>query len=81
LWPGGDILAREPALWTAQGFDVVMPAPADFYRMVADQQARVGAALRFGARPGKRADLNDKSQPNHQCRSGRSSGAAGCRVS
>jgi hypothetical protein len=41
LWPGGDTLARDPALWTAQGFDVVMPLPADIYRLVADQQAAV----------------------------------------
>jgi len=39
LWPSGDGLARDPELWTAQGFDVVMPRPADIYRMVADQQA------------------------------------------
>lgn len=39
LWPGGDGLARDPALWTAQGFDVVMPPPADVYRLAADQQA------------------------------------------
>ena len=38
LWPGDDTLARNPALWTAQGFDVVMPQPADIYRLVADQQ-------------------------------------------
>jgi hypothetical protein len=36
---GEDNLAHDPALWTAQGFDVVMPQPADIYRMVADQQA------------------------------------------
>ena len=41
LWPGDDTLARDPALWTAQGFDVVMPPPADIYRLVADQQAAV----------------------------------------
>ena len=41
LWPGGDVLARDPALWTAQGFDVVMPEPVDIYRMVADQQAEL----------------------------------------
>ena len=34
LWPGSDGLARDPALWTAQGFDVVIPQPADIYRMV-----------------------------------------------
>ena len=39
LWPGDDSLARDPGLWTAQGFDVVMPQPADIYRLVADQQA------------------------------------------
>ena len=39
LWPSEDSLAQDPALWTAQGFDVVMPEPVDLYRMVADQQA------------------------------------------
>jgi len=39
LWTGDDTLARDPALWTAQGFDVVMPPPADIYRLVAGQQA------------------------------------------
>ena len=39
LWPGDDSLARDPALWTAQGFDVVTPHPADIYRLVADRQA------------------------------------------
>jgi hypothetical protein len=39
LWPGGDTLARDPALWTAEGFDVVMPETADIYRLVADQRA------------------------------------------
>jgi hypothetical protein len=39
LWPGDDTLPRDPALWTAQGFAVVMPQPADIYRLVADQQA------------------------------------------
>jgi hypothetical protein len=37
LWPGDDSLALDPALWTAQGFDVVQPA--NIYRLVADQQA------------------------------------------
>jgi hypothetical protein len=39
LWPGDDSLARDLALRTAQGFDVVTPQPADIYRLVADQQA------------------------------------------
>jgi hypothetical protein len=38
LLPGEDGLARDPALWEAQGFDVVMP-PADIYRLAAYQQA------------------------------------------
>ncbi|MGC2199925.1 MAG: hypothetical protein WA633_07220 [Stellaceae bacterium] len=37
--PGNDFLVRDPALWAAQGFDVVMPQPADLYQLVADQQA------------------------------------------
>jgi hypothetical protein len=36
---GGEILAGDPALWTAQGFDVVMPPPTDIYRLAADEQA------------------------------------------
>jgi hypothetical protein len=39
LWPGDDSLPRDPAVWTAQGFDVVVPQPADIFRLVADQQA------------------------------------------
>jgi hypothetical protein len=39
LWPSDDALARDPALWTAQGFDVVMPQPADIYRLVRNEQA------------------------------------------
>ena len=39
LWPGDDNLGSDPGLWTAQGFDVVMPQPADIYRLVADQRA------------------------------------------
>ncbi|MBO0736576.1 MAG: hypothetical protein J2P48_08410 [Alphaproteobacteria bacterium] len=34
-----DYLARDPALWAAQGFEVLTPQPAEIYRMVADQQA------------------------------------------
>lgn len=45
LWPGDNILARDPGLWTAQGFDVVIPQPADIYRTVADQQAVLSRLL------------------------------------
>ena len=37
--PGADVVASDPALWAAQGFDVVTPRPADIYRLVADKQA------------------------------------------
>jgi hypothetical protein len=38
LLPGEDNLVRDPALWQAQGFEVLMP-PADIYHLVAGQQA------------------------------------------
>jgi hypothetical protein len=36
---GGEVIARDPSLWADQGFGVVVPLPADVYRMIADQQA------------------------------------------
>ena len=49
LLPGpagfGDIAARDPALWAAQGFDVVMPRPLWTDRVIADQQAAVARLL------------------------------------
>jgi hypothetical protein len=45
LWPSDDNLARDPELWTAQGFDVVMPQPADIYRLAADQQAALAQLI------------------------------------
>jgi hypothetical protein len=45
-----DVLVRDPALWTAQGFDVVMPEPAEIYRLVAGQQATL-ARLFAAAHP------------------------------
>jgi hypothetical protein len=52
LWPDDDTLARDPASWTAQGFDVVMPQPADIYRLVADQGVSgvVMTSVAWGAR-------------------------------
>jgi hypothetical protein len=44
LLPGDDSLIRDPALWEAQGFDVIMP-PADIYRLVADQQAAMARLI------------------------------------
>jgi hypothetical protein len=41
----GDVLTRDPALWTAQGLDVVMPRPAWTNRLIADQQAAVERLL------------------------------------
>src|SRR5215472_13659496 len=41
----GDIAARDPALWAAQGFDVVVPRPLSTNRLIADQQAAVERLL------------------------------------
>src|SRR6516162_10148639 len=41
----GDVAARDPRLWAAQGFDVVMPRPLSTDRLIADQQAAVGRLL------------------------------------
>ena len=35
--PGAGVVASDPALWEAQGFDVVMPQQADIYRLAADE--------------------------------------------
>jgi hypothetical protein len=43
--PGADVVASDPALWEAQGFDVVMPQPADIYRLVADQEAAMARLI------------------------------------
>jgi hypothetical protein len=45
MLPGADGLARDRALWAAQGFGVVMPPPGDLVRLVADQQAAVERLL------------------------------------
>ncbi|MFZ3233822.1 MAG: hypothetical protein WA417_05245 [Stellaceae bacterium] len=40
MLPGpGDMLAADPQLWAAQGFDVVTPPASELYRIVAEQQA------------------------------------------
>jgi hypothetical protein len=43
--PGADVVASDPALWEAQGFDVVMPQPTDIYRLVADQEAAMARLI------------------------------------
>jgi hypothetical protein len=40
-----DVATRNPALWAAQGFDVVMPQPLLTDRLIADQQAAVARLL------------------------------------
>jgi hypothetical protein len=35
----GDSLTADPALWAAQGFDVVTPPPGEIYRLAADREA------------------------------------------
>jgi hypothetical protein len=39
------VATRDPALWAAQGFDVVMPRPLWTDRLIADQQAAVARLL------------------------------------
>ncbi len=39
---GEDFLVGNPALWTAQGFDVVMPQPSEIYQLVTDQRRALG---------------------------------------
>ena len=43
--PGADVVASDPTLWAAQGFDVVTPQPADIYRLVADQEAAMARLI------------------------------------
>jgi len=43
------VLARDPTLWAAQGFDVVMPQPAEIYRSIVDQQATLARLFAAGA--------------------------------
>jgi hypothetical protein len=40
-----DVATRDPGLWAAQGFDVVMPRPLPTNRLIADQQAAVERLL------------------------------------
>jgi hypothetical protein len=49
MGPAGaeDYLFRDPALWAAQGFEVVTPQPPDIYRMVADQQAALAHLVAY----------------------------------
>jgi hypothetical protein len=40
MLPGpGDVLTADPALWAAQGFDVVTPPPSQIYQLAADREA------------------------------------------
>ena len=40
MLPGsGDVLTADPALWAAQGFDVVTPPPSEIYQLAADREA------------------------------------------
>lgn len=41
----GNVAAGDPAVWAAQGFDVVMPRPASTALLVADRQAAVERLL------------------------------------
>ncbi len=40
MLPGpSDVLTADPALWAAQGFDVVTPPPGEMYQLAADREA------------------------------------------
>jgi hypothetical protein len=40
MLPGpGNVLTADPALWAAQGFDVVAPSPGEIYQLAADRNA------------------------------------------
>ena len=43
--PGAGSVASEPALWEAQGFDVVTPQPGDLYRLVADEETAMARLI------------------------------------
>jgi hypothetical protein len=47
----GDAATRDPALWAAQGFDVVMPRPLWTDRLIVDQQAAVARLLASAQAP------------------------------
>ena len=42
---GDDFLAGNPALWTAQGFDVVMPQPSEIHQLMTDERRRRAGEL------------------------------------
>jgi hypothetical protein len=42
---GGDLLTRDPALWAAQGFDVVMPQALVTTQLIADREAALERLL------------------------------------
>jgi hypothetical protein len=42
---GGDLLTRDPALWAAHGFDVVMPQTLTTTRLIADREAALERLL------------------------------------
>ena len=43
--PGAGVVASDPALWEAQGFEVVMPQQADIYRLAADEAAAMARLI------------------------------------
>jgi hypothetical protein len=43
--PGAGAFGSDPALWTSQGFDIVTPPPAAFYRLAAEEDAALAQML------------------------------------
>ena len=73
-----DLLIRDPSLWAAQGFDVVMP---DIAQLIADRRAALSRLVASARRAGGRPDLAGR--PGSCCRSHNARTAAraslGCR--
>ncbi len=64
MLPGpGDVLTAGPALWAAQGFDVVTPSPSEIYQLAADREAAFDRLIAAGAGDDGRTDLARRAKP------------------
>jgi hypothetical protein len=43
--PGAGVLGSDPALWTSQGLDIVMPPPTAIYRLASEQEEAITQML------------------------------------
>ncbi len=64
MLPGpGDVLTADPALWAAQGFDVVTPPPGEIYRLAADREAAFDRLIAQAQSDGGGAGLAGRPKP------------------